>query len=168
VEAPELIRGRFGRSETVTDGEAEGRPVRAAQVSVRSFNFGQHWRTPGVRNVRYSITLPLAFVEKMLRRALPEYVEDCIEFPDDDPLETALRRNEWPETGEILDDPQLCALALEWIAHDCLFEWLGDGEPKESPGYVLNTVDMAERQGNEVRFAGSGRAAGQVVKYQDV
>jgi hypothetical protein len=168
VEAPAVIRERFGHNEAEPIGEADGRPVRAAQFSVRSFNFGQHWRTLGLRTVHYSFTIPLAFVANVLSGSLPAYVEDCIQFPDDDPLEAALRRREWPETGQILDDSELCGLALKWIAHDCLIAWLGDGEPKESPGYVINTVEIAERQGDAVRFAGSGRPAGQAVKYQDV
>jgi hypothetical protein len=121
-----------------------------------------------VRDVRYSVTLPLAFVAQVLRRALPEYVEDCIKFPGTGALEAGLRRRQWPEAGQILDDPELCALALTWIAHECLLEWLGDGEPEEAPGYVINTVELSERQGCAVRFAGIARATGQPVQYQDV
>jgi hypothetical protein len=167
VEAPAAVRRRFGHSDAGPAGEAEGRQVKAAQFSVRSFNFGQHWRTPGVRDVHYSVTIPLAFVAHVLRRELPEYVEDCIKFPDTGALDTGLRGKQWPEAGQILDDPELCALALNWIAHDCLLEWLGDGEPEEAPGYVINTVELSERQAGAVRFAGTARAAGQPVQYQD-
>lgn len=148
--------------------EIEGLPGHAAQLSVRSFNFGQHWRTPEVREVSYSITLPLAFVAHLLDRELPGYVADCIACPVTDPLEDALRRREWPAVELILDDPELCPLALSWFAHDCLIEWLGDGEPKEAPGYVVNTVDLSERQDAMVRFTGTARATGQAVQYQDV
>jgi hypothetical protein len=168
VESPAAIRGRFGHRGAEPIGEAESRPVNAAQLSVRSMNFGQHWRTPGVREVRYSVMLPLAFVADLLGRELPEYVEDCIKFPDSTPLEAALRRSLWPGAGQILDDPELCALALNWFAHDCLLEWFGDGEPEGAAGYVINTVDLSERQGNAVRFAGAARPAGQPVQYQDV
>jgi hypothetical protein len=167
VEAPATVRGRFGHREVKPTGEADGRPVKADQLRVRSMNFGQHWRTPEVREVRYGLTMPVAFVAHLLRRELPEYIQDCIKFPGSEPLEAGLRRKEWPDADQILDDPELCALALKWIAHGCLLEWLGDGEPEESPGYVINTVDLSERQGAVVRFAGTARAADQPVKYQD-
>jgi hypothetical protein len=121
-----------------------------------------------MRDVRYSVALPLAFVAHVLKRELPEYIEDCIEFPGADPLEAGLRRKQWPEAEQVLDDPELCALALSWIAHDCLLEWLGAAAPEESPGYVINTVELAERQEDVVRFAGTARSAGQPVHYQDV
>jgi hypothetical protein len=33
---------------------------------------------------------------------------------------------------------------------------------------VINTVELSERQGEAVRFAGTARPAGQPVQYQDV
>jgi hypothetical protein len=168
LEAPGAIRGRFGLTGAAPCGEADGQSVKGAQLRVRSMNFGQRWRTPGLHSIRYAIRLPLAFVVDVLKRELPEYVQDCIRFPDGDPLEAGLRRKSWPEGGQVLDDPDLCALALHWIAHDCLLEWLGGGEPEESPGYVINTVELSERDGEAVRFAGTARLAGQPVQYQDV
>ena len=58
--------------------------------------------------------------------------------------------------------------SLDWSGHDCLLEWLGDGEPATTPGYVINTIEVAERRGDTVRFEGAARAAGQPVQYQDV
>lgn len=168
MEAPAVVRGRFGHTEAESIGEAGRRPIKAAQLRVRSMNFGQHWRTPGVRDVRYSVRMPLAFVAYLLKKELPEYVEDCVKFPSEEALEVGLRRSEWPEAAQILDDPGLCSLALAWIAHDCLLEWLGDGEPKETPGFVLNTVELSEREGEMVRFVGTARQAGQPVQFQDV
>ena len=168
MEAPAVVRGRFGHTDAEFSGEADGRPVKPAQLRIRSMNFGQHWRTPGVRDVRYSLTIPLAFVAYLLKRELPAYVEDCVQFPSAEALEAGLRHGTWPAAEQILDDPELCSLALAWIAHDCLLEWVGDGEPEETPGFVLNTVEISERQGNMVRFAGTARLAGQRVQYQDV
>jgi hypothetical protein len=91
-----------------------------------------------------------------------------MKFPGDDAFEAALRQMEWPGTKRILDDPDLCALAINWIAHDCLLEWVGGGEPEEGPGYVINTIELAERQVDGVRLAGTARVAGQPVQYQDV
>ncbi|MFO0797996.1 MAG: hypothetical protein U0804_10995 [Gemmataceae bacterium] len=168
MEPPAAVRQRFGASEDGFAAEAEGRPARAAQLRVRSFNFGQYWRTPEVREVSYSVTVPLAFVTHLLARELPEYIKDWIACPETGTLEDALRRRQWPAAEQIFDDPELCPLALNWFAHDCLIEWLGDGEPQESPGYVINTVERAERQETAVQFAGTARAVGQPVRYQDV
>ncbi len=165
---PAVVRGQFGHAGDKPSGEADGQPVRASQLRVRSMNFGQHWRTPGVLDVSYSVTIPIAFVAYLLKRELPEYIEDCVKFPGGDPLEVILRSNEWPEAEQILNSPELCSLTLAWIAHDCLLEWLGDGELEETPGFVLNTVELSERQGEIVQFTGAARQVGQPVLYQDI
>ncbi len=36
--------------------------VRPSQLSFRSMNFGQHWRTEGVRDYEYSVAFPVAGV----------------------------------------------------------------------------------------------------------
>jgi hypothetical protein len=131
-------------------------------------NFGQHWRTPGICDVRYGVTLPLAFVASVLSRELPEYVRDCLACPGSDPFEVALRDRQWPDARPVLDDAELCRLALDWFGLDSLREWLGDGEPGEEPGYVINAITSAERRGDAVRFAGAARSASQWVQYQDV
>ncbi|MDY3556526.1 hypothetical protein R5W24_005692 [Gemmata sp. JC717] len=162
------IRARFGHEETDLNGEVEGRPTRPAQFRVRSLNFGQHWRTPGVREVSYRLAVPVSFVADLMSRELSDYVADCIAHPDTTPLEAALRFRSWPDAEQILADPEVCGLALEWFEHDCLLAWLGDGDLGEVPGYVINTIASAERRGDAVRFAGTARAAGQPVRYQDV
>lgn len=162
------VRRQFGYTDAVTSAVAQGQFIKASQLSVRSMNFGQHWRTPGLPDIRYSIELPLAFVAHVLKRELPIYVADCVQFPDDGPLEAGLRRRGWPQAEQVLDDLELRVPALQWIAHVCLFEWLGDGEPEVSPGYVVNTIDLWEREGDQIRFGGTARRAGQQVQYQDV
>ena len=167
VEAPLAVRARFGHTEADPCGEADGLPIRASQLRVRAMNFGQHWRTVGVREVGYRVGVPVAFVVDRLDRELPDYVADCIAHPDTTPLESALRARGWPAAGPILDDPEVCGLALEWFGHDCLLGWLGDGEHEDAPGFVINSIESAGRRGGVVWFVGSGRAAGQKVRYQD-
>lgn len=168
MESPVDLRARFGRGEAEPSGEADGQPACAAQFRVRSFNFGQHWRTPEVREVGYRLDVPVAFVADLLDRNLPEYVADCIAHPDSTPLEAALRVQGWPDSRRILNDPSLRPLALEWFGLDCLSEWLGHGDPESAPGYVVNTIASVERRGGEVRFQGVARTAGRPVMYQDV
>ena len=112
MEARVDVRARFGHREAAPSGEADGRPVRAAQLGVRSMNFGQYWRTPDTRTVPYDVTLPLTFVISVLGRELPEYTRDCLAHPGTDPFEDALRNRQWPGAEAVLDDAELCSLAL--------------------------------------------------------
>lgn len=132
-------------------------------------NFGQHWRTPNVETLAYSVTLPNQFFRDMLAVVVPAYLEDSRQFPDNnDPFENALRQNDWPDAQAICDTPELARMALEWCAHDLLLAWLGDGEPIDAPGYVINSIDSFDFVDSNPRITGTARAAGIPVQYQDV
>jgi hypothetical protein len=172
MEMPGEVRARFGWDESAAAGWAEGRVLRAAQLSRRCFNFGQHWRTEAVVDVEYALDLPAAFVSHLLARELPEFEEDAREHPSDLPLELALREHGWPDADRLLalvdEDERLSALVRDYFDGDLLLEWLGDVAPAELPGYVINAVDAWERRGDVYRLSGRARRAGQPVRYQDV
>lgn len=145
-----------------------GQAVRPEQLSVRSMNFGQHWRTPGVVEVTYELTLPRSYVIEHLDAELPEYVADSLEHPDaTNALENALRAAGWPPARTILEDEALTRLTLAFFAHDMLLRWLGDGPPTLEPSFVLNTVSAERRRGGVPVFEGVARRSGPV-RYQDV
>lgn len=132
-------------------------------------NFGQYWRTPGIVDVPYSVELPERYWIELIARELPEHVADAKLFPDpDDEFELALRRHGWPEAREVCAVPELAPLAVLEFAHDLLLEWLGDGPPDEEPGWVINTIDGGQIDGDRVRLWGSARRGGIPVRYQDV
>lgn len=168
MEPASVRRSRFGHSEAAVIGEADGLPVRAAQLRVRAMNFNQHWQTPGVREVRYRIVLPQTFITDLLSREWPDYVADGQAFPSDDALSVALAQRGWPDVEQVLAEPTLCALACNWFAHDFILGWLADGAMSEQPGYVLNTVEFLAHEGAVLAFTGTARTADQTVQYQDV
>lgn len=142
--------------------------VSAFQLSTRTMNFGQHWRTRGLVTVSYSVVLPKAYYVDWLSRMLPEYVEDAIEFPDpSSELESALRARAWPSPEGIVENARLARLALSAFASELLVEWFGDGEPEQQPGFVMNTVDTVGFSEGCPKIAGTARKAGIPVKYQD-
>lgn len=168
------VRARFPEAAacrlqiTPDDGQPLLVPIEA--ISLRTFNFRQHWRTEGVPEVSYRVEIPLAFALEELERQLPEFVDDSIRFPDDDPLplETALRDADWPPPATVLSDPTLAPLALDWYAYDLLAAWFGCGEPSAQPGFVLNTIDgLGITDDGRAWFDGRGRRAGIPVRYQD-
>jgi hypothetical protein len=161
------IRFRFGWLEDSPIGWADDQLIRASQVSLRSMNFGQHWRTPTILEVGYCLHIPLAFIADVFARELPDYIEDAIRFPGDDTFEAALRNRHWPAAKTILADAELCPLALQYFGHEILLAWLGDGEPCEAPGYIINTIERCSRFDQFVEFRGRARKAGQKVAYQD-
>ena len=166
---PPEIRARHGWPPERACGTAEGRPVRPGQLTRRTMNFGQHWRTEGVEEVDYAIHLPLAFLREMMEREHPGYVADAIAHPDDDPYDHAQRERGWPPVPEMLADPELLRMSVELYAGDLLTWWLGDdGPPAERPGYVINTVSFAGRDGDTISLAGRARRADRPVRYQDV
>jgi hypothetical protein len=120
---------------------AEGRTVSPRALSLRSMNFDQHWRTPGIEDVEYFVELPKRYWMDLVIRELPEYVEDAKKYPDDDDLETALRLRGWPDAHDVCADSELASLVADHFSHDLLLEWLGDGPPDEEPGWVINTID---------------------------
>lgn len=162
---PAEIRRRFGDVGTYM---VDGHMVSALQLSRRTMNFGQHWRTCGLETVSYSVVLPKPYLVDWLRRMLPEYVEDAVKFPDpNSELESALRTRDWPDLEVILENARLAELVLSSFASELLVEWFGDGEPVKQPGFVMNTVDSVGFSGESPRIAGTARRAGISVKYQD-
>lgn len=146
---------------------AEGRLVGPGQITVRSMNFGQRWRTPGIEDFPVEVELPASFVEPRLQAWLDEMRADAERHPDDDLPGTLLPRRGWPAAPAASRDPALAAMLARYCGFDLLLEWLGDGEPDELPGWVMNSVDGWRRSGEVVRLEGTARRAGQAVRYQD-
>ncbi|WP_244226930.1 hypothetical protein [Corallococcus aberystwythensis] len=133
-------------------------------------NFGQHWRTPGVVEVRYEVILPGAYAVALLEQDWADWMEDAQRFPDlADPLEQALRALDWPRPAHALADAVTAPLVLDHFAHELLLRWFDDGVPS-GPGFVLNTVDEGRMTGADVCLAGRARPHVPSVPYafQDV
>jgi hypothetical protein len=143
--------------------------VTASQLSVRSMNFGQRWRTQGVQGYHYSATLPVQLFIDVLERELPEFVDDAVQHPDKaSDLENALRDLGWPTVSEVIAHPVLAQMWLEYLGHTLLLDWFGDGEPHAQPGFVIHTIQDISRMGDRIRLRGMARQAGLQVAYQDV
>jgi hypothetical protein len=167
VEPPASIRARHGRGPERVAGTVDGVPVRAGQLARRLMNFGQHWRTEGIEEVDYTIQIPLSFLAELMEREHPGYVEDSIAHPSDDPYEAAQRERGWPGVAQMLADPGLLRMSVEWYEGDLLLEWLGAGPPDQAPGFILNTASFRGRAGDAFVLAGRARRADQPVRYQD-
>lgn len=146
----------------------EGKECPWEALSVRTMNFGQHWRTPGVVEVQYALELPFDYFADFARSELPEYIADAREHPSTLPLDEALRARGWPDVEEVLRDQNTATLALEYFASDLLLHWLGDGLPAQPGGYILNSVDRVSLDGGRVRVEGTGRRDAGPAAYQDV
>jgi hypothetical protein len=169
VEMPPQNRARFAWPPERVCGTADGQPVRPGQLTRRMMNFDQHWRTEGIEEVDYSIRLPLAFLREMMEREQADYMADSLQHPDlDDEYENARRERGWPSVPEMLEDPELLRMSVEFYTAELLTWWLGDnGPPAKKPGYVLNTVRFAGRDGDCILLTGRARRADQPVRYQD-
>ncbi len=139
-------------------------------ISMRSMNFGQHWRTENVKEYDYEISLPLNFVKKFIQAELYDLIEDCKAHPDStDELENLLRTDNWPTSCDQIfasENKNLQIKLLEFHSHEILLEWFGD-KPKTQNGYVLNSVDNIELIQDFIMVIGKCRGSESDLKYQD-
>lgn len=148
----------------------DGRPVAWEALSVRSMNFGQHWRGPSVVSCRYVLELPARFFLEFLAEpgALADLVKDTRAHPDlTDPLDRALIAAGYPTAEQALKEPALSQHLAEFFAYDMLLRWLGDAGPALEPGFVLNSCDSVLFRPSGVRLEGKGRRADSSNAYQD-
>ena len=167
MEDPSAVRARFASGPRCACS-AEGGPADASRLSVRSMNFGQHWRTAGIVDVGCTVELPRAFAVEVVAATLDGYVEDYRQFPGDDPLEAALRAKGWPSAEAIVADPALHGEMFAAWGHEMLLVWLGDLETRATPGWVINTIESGAVASDVVTLRCTARRAGQPVRYQDV
>lgn|SRR5215217_500 len=147
-----------------------GRPVSVEALRVRTMNFNQPWRTPGITEVRYEVILPGRYAVALLERDWADLVSDYQRFPaPDDPLDASLRALEWPEPERALADAVAAPRVLAFFAHELLLRWFDDGLPA-GPGFVLNSVEETRMAGTDVYLAGRARPHDPRVSYayQDV
>lgn len=167
--SPRAVRDLFPGA--ATHATIDGNPVTLESVSVRSHNRGQHWRTPDVVPVSYSVELPRAYVVALLAEPdmLPGLIEDAQQYPDDDDaLATALRAAGFPDADEAMNDPRIAPELVRFYVQEALVRWLGDGAPEREPGFVLNSVERLEVRPAGVLVEGQGRRSDIAVVYQDV
>ncbi len=163
-------RPRFPTPPHTASYRVEGKPVSVEALSVRTMNFGQHWRTPGIVEVRYEVVLPRAYAVALIERNWAGLVGDYQRHPEpDEPLDRVLRAFDWPEPDRALADPIASPLVLEAFSHELLLRWFDDGVP-DGPGFVLNTIEEARMVGPDVYLAGRARPHDPRVSYayQDV
>ncbi len=155
----------------MTQNLVNGQLVEKNQLSRRSMNFGQHWRTEGIKEFNYEVYIPISFTVKLIKPEWQEMLEDYQKHPDpDDPLEAAIKTANWPENVEdvlIGNKESLKMELLNFYADEILLRWFEDGEP-EKKGYVINTIESIATVKDEIRIKGMCRASHITVKYQDV
>jgi hypothetical protein len=154
----------------VTLCQVEGMPVNSTALSLRSMNFGQHWRTGPLQEVCYQVSLPIEWLVEVSSRNWEELVQDAQRFPEDDELlEFQLRALSWPTPQKAFEHIDIASLLAERFSFECLLRFLGDGPPDDSPGFVLNTIDKVTVS-SMVTFAGTARPHDPQMTYrfQDV
>jgi len=162
------LRARFagGEGSALVNGER----VAWEALSVRSLNFGQHWRGAGVESCHYELELPVPFFLEFLAEpdALPDLLRDTKQHPDlTDPLGQALIAAGFPTAPQALQEPALAQLLAEFFAYDVLARWLGDAGPERQPGFVLNSCDVVLAGASGIRIDGTGRRSDSSTAYQD-
>lgn len=142
-----------------THATVDGLPVPLQSLSVRTMNFGQPWRTAGVREVSYALRLPIAFFLAFLDEPeqLPDLISDAKSLPDPaDSLTRHLIDSNAHYAADAMAVPALAQELAKSFAHEALLRWLGDGAPDLSPGYVLNSIDRVIVDSSGVALEGKG------------
>ena len=134
-------------------------------------NFGQVWRTEGIDQHSYEVSIPISFAEDLVQAELPELIEDYQQFPDpEDTLEAFFRQANWPLTVQQMREEkryQLIDAVFDFFSDELLLRWFGDGEPQKE-SFVLNTVTSVQMLKDTIKISGTCRASHLPVKYQDV
>lgn len=131
-------------------------------------NFGQHWRGQNVSPFEGTVQLPVEFVVEQSAGFLKEFEDDAKSHPDpEDELEEWLRRAGWPGAEQVVEDAEAFPRLVDYIGFEILVAWFGDVVPSADPGYVINTIESASVQGDQVIVRCTGRLAGTSLAYQD-
>lgn len=139
----------------------QSKPLDAFKV--RTMNFGQPWRTAGIVDVAYEASIPIMCLGAVMYDQHADLIADCIAIPDDvrGAYELALRDRGWPSADVVLNDAQLCALALQHYAHDTLLQFESfialDTRGELPYPWVLNTVTSADIRGGLAVVRGMAR-----------
>ena len=145
-----------------------GRPVSVGAFTVRSMNFGQHWRTPRAHDDDYSIQLPLTFVRDYLNHNLREWCSEAQGDPDPhDLLGNAMRSSDWPSVDSVLCRPDLLALVLQAFGNDLLDVWCGARSLGAVDHFIVNTTDRIDLDGELVCISGRALRRNGPLAYQD-
>lgn len=143
-------------------------PCLPEQLSLRTMNFGQAWRTPGITEVTYRLSVPLPAVNPILERELAAFIDDAQQYPDEENhLEQILTENGWPAAHLILKDSTLLLAALNEFGHEILLALFGDRPSQAGETFVLNTISAIYLKNGQVCFTGTARRAVGPVQYQD-
>ncbi len=150
--------------------QMDGSVLTPEDISIRSMNFGQHWRTEGIRNFPYQVSIPLNYVIDYLNTQLPEYIEDAFADRDEeDELDNLLMAYGWSKDAKTLlleTNNTLRDLLLDFFAFDILLHWYSDG-PVSDGGAIINTHDQFSIEGDYLIITGVCRKSGVPVRYQD-
>jgi hypothetical protein len=163
------LRARFVPDDA-TYAVVDGNRVTCASLSVRSMNFGQHWRGANVPIHRYSITLPVDFFVALLAEpdGLADLIEDTKHHPDPgDPLDQILMAAGFPNADDAVRHPVLAQALAAFYAHDALLRWLGDAGPEVEPVFVLNSCERIAFGSTGLLIEGECRSSGSSTSYQD-
>ena len=83
-------------------------PMDPAQLTVRSMNFGQHWRTEGIVDVHYSVELPIGYFVAFLEEVYPEQIRDLQKEGEASlPIDVALAAAGYPSLQSAVADRDL-------------------------------------------------------------
>lgn len=151
-----------------------GAPTPLTAFKVRTMNFGQTWRTPGIDDISFELAVPLPCLAAVLQRKHVAPAGEQIANPSEDSLYEALRRARgWPEFAAVLADAELRQLAFARYGHECLLELekclAGVARAAQLPRWVLNTIVSIEANASVGIIRGMARAPvdGDDIKYQD-
>lgn len=137
-----------------------GREVDHDQISLRSMNFGQPLGNAGILELPYTITIPLVFTVDLINTCLEDLYHDIRQYGVSSTMDEEIVNNGFPTdiSGFISKQTEGNSLQKELIhffAHDLLLRWFGDGASRETPSFLINTIDAFRCLEETIQFEGS-------------
>jgi len=152
--------------------------VNPNDITIRTMNYGQCWRSHVIVESPYKVMLPVRYVVDFLETEYTELRTFCIEEKDDpDPLclEFEMAAANYPETiqlifNDIIRYANLINELILWFEWEILDSWLGNHVDSHLiPTYAINSVTSVSLRENLIIVEGICRnALGETFKMQDI
>jgi len=141
------------------------------QAKIRTFNFGQHWRTMGVKDLVFELWLEPQVLDMYYSGRWMSLLHDArTDTEDDYELFQELARCNFLPLNHFLENIhlhiRLLELLMEADGHDMLLTHIG-GSQRSPDIWVINSIDSLRIESNYIVYSGNCRYGLDAWAYQD-
>jgi hypothetical protein len=154
-------------NDTIINCYVEEKKISLSDIGVRTFNFGQHWRSKDIVEGLFSLDIPIFNVHDYLHTQYSSLIQFCYDEkrvrkdPNDvTDIEREFEKQGYPENYDQIrarpnEFQQLIYLIVDWLQVEILGHFVGDkNNPGKIPTYAINSISAFRIESEKVSFAG--------------